>query len=198
MHYVKTILGFSLAAAFLLAMSLFLIVNGSLEMRIIGWASLCFFSAAYLVGLYTTYREYREAMRRTRPIDTSSTLLPEEINERLPVWKAISRLWLDNEFDDSDAQYLAHVLIRSTYDWEKIEDIFLYEVAPAVHGNLRLVAGEWAAFDEDWLKENILRNMARPDYRKKAFKKKEYMMALVAEDWRVVKKYYVEQAESNE
>ena len=39
MHYVKTILGFSLAAAFLLAMSLFLVVNGSPEMRIIGWAS---------------------------------------------------------------------------------------------------------------------------------------------------------------
>jgi hypothetical protein len=74
-----------------------------------------------------------------------------EIERRKPVWAALSELWLDTELMPDDLQRIAGVMKKSGYSLPELRDIYLFEVAPVVFGNLLVVAGEWAGFDEDWL-----------------------------------------------
>lgn len=89
------------------------------------------------------------------------TLSAEEIRPRLPVWDAIADLFLDTEIDDRDRERIAHALARSPFSADALDDIYRYEVAPVVHGNLKIVAGEWAGFGEEWLGERIPAYLAR-------------------------------------
>ena len=74
-----------------------------------------------------------------------------ELARRKPVWIALSDLWLDTEFTPADEKRVAAVLIASHYPVPELEEIYLYEVAPVVSGNLLAVAGVWQGFDEAWL-----------------------------------------------
>ncbi len=78
------------------------------------------------------------------------------IKKRLPVWEALSDLFLDTEVDEIAHKYIARVIIESGFKQEEIHNILWKEVFPAVGDNLRCVAGEWAGFDSEWLKERIL------------------------------------------
>lgn len=84
-----------------------------------------------------------------------------EIRERLPVWDAIADLFLDTALDDRDRERIARVLARSPFSADALEAIYRYEVAPVVHGNLKIVAGAWAGFGEAWLGERIPAYLAR-------------------------------------
>ena len=79
----------------------------------------------------------------------------EVIEDRLPVWEALSEFFLDTELDDTDYQRIAEVLVLSTYSIQETEEILRFEVYPVLIWNLRSVAGEWAGFNRDWLREMI-------------------------------------------
>lgn len=83
-----------------------------------------------------------------------------DIERRLPVWKAISDLFLDIEVT-SFHNVIAITLEKSGYDLETLEKIYYYEVAPVCYGNLLSVAGEWAGFSEEGLRQEIVRYMYR-------------------------------------
>ena len=72
-----------------------------------------------------------------------------EIERRKPVWAALSELWLDTELTHDDLQRIAGVMKRSSYSLSQLRDIYLFEVAPVVFGNLLTVAGTWSGCDEE-------------------------------------------------
>ena len=113
----------------------------------------------------------------------------DEARERQTVWQAIACLWLAQELGDHDLQAIARALAQSHYDWTELQRIYLYEVAPVVHENLRTDKGVWGAFDPQSLQEAIMKNMLNPEYRQKALADREYMTAFVARDWERIQQY---------
>jgi len=91
-------------------------------------------------------------------------LSESEIEKRLPVWNALSDLFLDTELDAITHKYIAKVVVESGYEPQEIHDILWQEVLPAAGDNLRIVAGEWAGFNPDWLKERILAVKAQDSF----------------------------------
>lgn len=85
-------------------------------------------------------------------------LSDEEIQQRRPVWLALSELWLDTELGDADMERIARVMTLSGLSLEELRRVYLVEVAPVVYLNTWTVAGEWAGFAPDWLEERILFN----------------------------------------
>ncbi len=111
----------------------------------------------------------------------------EDVKERLTVWQSIARLWLAQELRERDLLEVARTLVQSRYDWSELQRIYLYEVAPAVHTNLRGGDGVWGAFDPQWLKAAIMKNMRNPQYRQDALRNRDRMTELVARDWERIK-----------
>ncbi len=85
----------------------------------------------------------------------------KDLENRRPVWNALSELYLDAELDACDKRYLARVLASSPYSLLELSEILSSEVHPVVHWNLRCVAGAWSGFDPEWLEEQILDNLQR-------------------------------------
>lgn len=85
------------------------------------------------------------------------TLSHADLATRRPVWLAISELFLDTNLEAVDIRRIATELARSPYSLEDLDNILLHEVYPACHWNLVSIAGEWSAFDPDWLESRILR-----------------------------------------
>ena len=83
-------------------------------------------------------------------------LTDPQVKQRLPLWNALSDLWLDTELDGYNYAYIARTIYESPFTLEDAFTIHKYEVAPAVFINLMSVAGEWAMFDEAWLKNRCL------------------------------------------
>jgi len=79
-----------------------------------------------------------------------------EIARRLPVWCALSDLFLDTAFDASHDRRIAEVIRAGGFSAREAEDILMHEVAPAFGANLRSVAGEWAGWSEDFVREQVL------------------------------------------
>lgn len=113
----------------------------------------------------------------------------EDVKEWLTVWQSIACLWLAQELGEHELQIIARILAQSSYDWSELQRIYLYEVAPAVHTNLRNGGGVWGAFDTQWLKVAIMKNLSNPQYRQDALRNRERMTELVARDWERIKQY---------
>jgi hypothetical protein len=64
-------------------------------------------------------------------------------------------LFLDTELKSDDHERIAKILAVSPYSEKKLEEILRFEVTPVLKGNLRSVAGEWAGFDETWMREQM-------------------------------------------
>ena len=77
------------------------------------------------------------------------------IEERIPVWNALSEFFLDTELHHTDRERIATVLAASPYSEEKLEEILRFEVTPVLRANLFSIAGEWTGFDEAWLREKL-------------------------------------------
>jgi hypothetical protein len=71
--------------------------------------------------------------------------------ERQKAWKYLSDLYLDTELTEEALASMAHNLAELGLSRTEITRIFEHEVAPACIVNMYVVAGEWAAFDEEWL-----------------------------------------------
>jgi hypothetical protein len=87
-------------------------------------------------------------------------MTPEEIAIRRPVWVAMSDLFLDTDVSLFH-EHIARVCAESRFTIGQLESIFNDEVAPLVGSNLLSVAGEWAAFDEEWLVSQIEERLDR-------------------------------------
>ena len=83
----------------------------------------------------------------------------QHIQARLPLWEALSDLWLDTQLSDVDMEGIARVMDESGLTIEELWRVYSYEVAPAVYMNVYSVAGEWAGFSPDWLRAQIVRNL---------------------------------------
>ena len=94
-------------------------------------------------------------------IGKEMTIAEPKTDERMPVWSALSELFLDTELRKEDHDRIAAVLAASPYSVEKIEEILRFEVTPVLRANLLCVAGEWVGFDDDWLREKIAPRMDR-------------------------------------
>jgi hypothetical protein len=78
-----------------------------------------------------------------------------EVAHRLPVWRALSELFLDTEIQDADIARIAQVLAESPYEISKLEQIYHHEIAPLLGRNLWSPTGEWRGFDDEWLVEKL-------------------------------------------
>ena len=77
---------------------------------------------------------------------------PLDVDERRPVWVALSEFWLDTEMSAVTAHWVVRTVLESPYSADQAEAIHWAEVAPALRRNAFLnLLGEWAAFDEGWL-----------------------------------------------
>ena len=83
------------------------------------------------------------------------------MDDREKVWVAISEFYLDTELEDSDYSRIVSKLRETDYKFEDIRKIDLYEIFPVLQFNLLGIAGEWAGFDEVWLKKVCQKNRIR-------------------------------------
>ena len=120
-------------------------------------------------------------------------LSQKEIEQRKPLWSALSDLWTvsftfdqtaDNQLkkeilsllhDPAELEsafaaledYDTHIvreMISSGYSLSEIEVIFAEEVAPVVYSNSHQPhGGEWRHFDPEWLYPAILENLAKQE-----------------------------------
>lgn len=104
------------------------------------------------------------------------------VEERLPVWEALSEFFLDTELDAGDYDRIASVLAASPYSIQDIEDILRHEVYPVLIWNLRSVAGVWAGFDRDWLREAIEPRLNR----RSKFRLPPVQWSMIREPWEKV------------
>jgi len=90
----------------------------------------------------------------------------EEISlERQNVWYAMSDLFLDTELSETDCDAIVRILAASSYSLEELETILADEVAPVLHGNLLVVAGQWGMFDrEKEVVQPILKRLRNLNY----------------------------------
>ena len=65
---------------------------------------------------------------------------------RLKIWQALSEFFLDTEITDSTFDYVARVVLDTGYSPQEIHSILWGEVFPALEGNLKSIAGEWAGW----------------------------------------------------
>jgi hypothetical protein len=80
----------------------------------------------------------------------------EDLEQRRPVWDALSTLFLDTDVSLL-RNWRVSLLVPSPYSVEEIEEILVQEVFPICSWNLLSVAGEWAGFDLEWLEAEVLR-----------------------------------------
>ena len=67
----------------------------------------------------------------------------------------MAELYLDTELDEDQLRRIARVFAASGYIWAEIKQINYDDVAPALWFNVQDIAGKWAGWDEDWLRERI-------------------------------------------
>ncbi len=83
----------------------------------------------------------------------------QQIQARVPLWEALSSLWLDTEVTAEELEWIAQVMADSGLTLEELGRVYSYEVAPVVFMNVYSVAGQWVGFSPDWLRTEIVRNL---------------------------------------
>lgn len=83
----------------------------------------------------------------------------EDLEHRRPVWSALSDQFLDTD-TSLTRSWRVGILAASPYSIEELQEILLDEVYPVCRTNLMNPAGEWAAFDSEWLESVILRRLS--------------------------------------
>jgi len=88
----------------------------------------------------------------------------EDLEHRVPVWEALSDLFLDTDTSFARTWRVA-ILAASPYSIGELQKILVDEVYPVCRSNLFSIAGEWAGFDPEWLQGRILRRLRSPFHR---------------------------------
>ena len=113
------------------------------------------------------------------------------LEQRRPVWSAISEFYRDTELDGNDLKRIAKILRSSPYSDAELDHIMFGEVFPVLIPNLRSVTGEWAGFDLDSLQSAVIERQNR------RFKLPSALIAgrsLVRDQWRTVKQLMMEES----
>lgn len=110
---------------------------------------------------------------------------PEDLENRRPVWEALSGLFLDTDTSIDRARRI-DVLAASPYSIDELQEILVDEVYPVCRTNLFSIAGEWAGFDPDWLQTRILRRVGSRFHRWRQFSLGRLTVHLSLE-WRFTK-----------
>ena len=127
-------------------------------------------------------------------------LKPDEIERRLPVWVALSDLFLDTEFDEIACRYVAQRLRSSGFGLQALEDILCNEVAPAFGPNL-VVAGEWSGWSPEAVRDIVLAHLEKQSNRPRlpvVLRRmwRQWAMEPIAKDWGKVKATLISHAAS--
>ena len=85
----------------------------------------------------------------------------DEIERKLPVWHALSELFVDTELQPTDYRRIADALQASGYSPDELREILADEVAPAFGSNLLSVAGEWVPWSEEEVRAIMMRSGKR-------------------------------------
>ena len=109
-------------------------------------------------------------------------LSPETFEERMPVWTALSQLFLDTEQSEAEIAWIAGQLRQSPYNTAELEHILRDEVAPAFSPNLLSVAGEWAGWSEADIREIMTRSL-----RKSRGIGRFFRVRIIPEEWPRIK-----------
>lgn len=97
----------------------------------------------------------------SRLIPQSENVYPSE--KKLLLWESLSAFFLDTELTDVSLNNIKKLLSSEGISRSELVKTFQEEVAPACFQNLYQIAGEWGAFDRDWLVRRIYR--LAPAYR---------------------------------
>lgn len=108
-------------------------------------------------------------------------LSEDQITARMPLWCALSELLLDTQMQRQDYEAIARAAREGGFSTDQVRDIFEREVFPALAFNLMQVAGEWAGFDADVVRERILLTLGRPQASR--FLTGGLKKRLMAEEW---------------
>jgi hypothetical protein len=111
---------------------------------------------------------------------------PDDLEQRRPVWQALSDMFLDTD-TSLTRNWRVKVLASSPYSVEELERILADEIYPVCRTNLMCVAGEWIAFDPDWLESRILQTVG-PRRRWFRFPNFGRLAALLSGEWRSTKR----------
>jgi len=85
-------------------------------------------------------------------------LTQAQIDARLPVWCALSELFVDTEFDDLAADSVARALRKSGLPLIELERILRDEVAPTFHRNA--FAGNWTGWPPEEVRRAVTAHLA--------------------------------------
>lgn len=112
----------------------------------------------------------------------------EQGDPRLPVWLALSDLYLDTDVVALYPQ-IANVLASSPYTVDALRETLMYDIHPVLYPNLMIVAGEWAGFDDDWLLVRIAQVRKQPRWRRRL---SHLFVRWIRDDWHAVAAMIVE------
>ena len=116
------------------------------------------------------------------------SLSEQEVQQRAPVWVALSDLFLDTQMQELTHKYIARTVCESSYTLEEAELILKKEVLPTCAYNLFTLIGEWEFFPEDWLIRKITRSPLWWMKFKAWYYRKAYSM--IKSDWDKAVYYY--------
>jgi hypothetical protein len=125
-------------------------------------------------------------------VGTSPPVLDTDaIARRLPLWKALSELFLDTKLDRADFQRIAEHVETSGFSAPDVHEILWDEVFPALGDNLRVPAGEWVDFEDHWLADRIVRVMtgAETGLGAHGLITKDQVRRIIADAWSSVTSY---------
>lgn len=80
----------------------------------------------------------------------------DDLEQRRPVWDALSTLFLDTELDNADFIAVAKMLAASPYTDAQLAAIYHAEVDPVCAANIGMAPGFWAGFPDGWIEQAIL------------------------------------------
>ena len=110
------------------------------------------------------------------------------INQRKPLWLALSDLFLDTELEEFTLTHIAKTMKESGYSLKEINAILMLEVFPVCISNLYpLPGGVWSGFDENDLVKAII-SAKRPNRFKQWILRRSFK--LIQEDWEKILQQY--------
>jgi hypothetical protein len=116
-----------------------------------------------------------------------------EIARRLPVWAALSNLFLDTQLQPDDHRRIAAAIRRAGYSTAEADAILRDEVTPVFHANLLSFAGEWVSWSDGDVRAAILEGLRRrrttfwPRFTWPGKFRADRQTAMVRKDWDKVK-----------
>jgi len=89
-----------------------------------------------------------------------------EIADRLPLWAALSALFLDTEHDQTSLARSAESIAATGCGAREAAKVLDHDVAPALYPNLLSVAGEWTFWTDDEVRAAVMQHLGRGTLRR--------------------------------